>query len=280
MNIPWKIKSAIFAIIDTFSLHRFLYFIQRNITMRSRLDELKVSEIWIKHSTSLEKYGVSNKVFEFGAGKHLAQNLYLSSVVNNQIVVDLHPMVELDLIERARSLLSTQCKLRVEKEIKTFEHLAEYGIEYRAPFDASSTDFQNNSIDACISTNTLEHIPKKDIVKIFGELHRILKPKGIVSAYIDYTDHYAHTDSSISKLNYLMFSDSQWKKYNHKVHYQNRMRHYDYLNIFDDCGFKIIEEEVIYGEDNFPEKIANNFVNKPKSVGATAAYIVLIKKYD
>ena len=278
MNIPWKIKSAIFAVIDLFSLHSLLYFIQRNITKRSRIDELSVSEIWIKHSSSLEKYDAANIVFEFGAGKNLAQNLYLSSFVNNQIVVDLHPMVELDLVETARSLLSKQCKLKAEKEIKKFEHLAEYGIEYRAPFDASSTDFQNSSIDACISTDTLEHIPKEDIIKILNELYRVLKPKGIVSAFIDYTDHYAHTDSSISNLNYLMFSDSQWKKYNHRVHFQNRMRHYDYLNIFDDCGFKIIEEEVIYGEDNFPVKIADKFANKPKTVYATAAYVVLKKK--
>jgi SAM-dependent methyltransferase len=278
MNIPWKIKSAIFAVIDLFSLASLLYFLQRNVTKRSRLDELSVSEIWIKHASSLEKYNVTNIVFEFGAGKNLAQNLFLSSFVSNQIVVDLNPMVELDLVETARNLLSTQCKLKVEKEIKTFEHLAEYGIEYRAPFDASDTDFQNSSIDACVSTNTLEHIPKEDIIKIFNELYRVLKPEGIVSAFIDYSDHYAHTDSSISHLNYLTFSDSQWKKYNHRVHFQNRMRHYDYLYIFDDCGFNIIEEEVIYREDNFPEKIDNKFVNKPKTVAATAAYVVLKKK--
>ena len=278
MNIPWKIKSSMFAIIDLLSLHTLLYFIQRNITKSSRLENLSVSEIWIKHSSSLKKYDVANTVFEFGAGKSLAQNLYLSGFVRNQIVVDLHPMIELELVETARNLLSSQCELKAGIEIRTFTNLAEYGIEYRAPFDASSTDFQNSSIDACISTNTLEHIPKDEIIKIFKELHRILKPHGIVSTYIDYSDHYAHTDSSISNLNYLKFSDTQWKKYNHRVHFQNRMRHYDYLDIFNDCGFKMIEEEVFYEEDKFPDKIADKFANKPKTVAATSAYIVLKKK--
>ena len=278
MNIPWKLKSAIFSIIDLFSLHNILYFVQRNITKTSRLDELNVSEIWNKHYSSLDKYDAANIVFEFGGGKSLAQNLYLSSIITHQIVVDINPMLELDLVEKARSLLSRQCKLKAENEIKTFEHLAEYGIEYRAPFDASSTNFKNNSLDACISTNTLEHIPNEEIVQIFNELYRVLKPNGIVSAYIDYTDHYAHSDSSITNLNYLMFSDYQWKKYNHRVHFQNRMRHYDYLDIFDNCGFKIIEEEVFYGEGDFPNNVDDKFLNKPKTVAASAGYFVLKKK--
>ena len=67
----------------------------------------------------------------------------------------------------------------------------------------------------------------------FSELYKKLKDKGIVSLIIDYSDHYAHTDNNISLLNFLKFSNHQWKRYNHKIHFQNRLRHYEYIDIFE-----------------------------------------------
>ena len=71
--------------------------------------------------------------------------------------------------------------------------------------DAAKTDFESGSLDACISTNTLEH-SKRNIVLIFRELYRTLKD----DTRIDYSDHYAHTDLSISLLNYLKYSETEW----------------------------------------------------------------------
>ena len=90
----------------------------------------------------------------------------------------------------------------------------------KAPYDAANTDLKNKSLDASISTNTLEHIPHKDIVNIFTELRRTLKDNGVVSLSIDYSDHYAHTDKKISLLNFLKYDDKTWNKFNHKHHYQ------------------------------------------------------------
>lgn len=279
MKIPWKLKSAIFAAIDLLSAPRLLYFLQKNVTKRSHIEILEAIESWKKHSSSLVKYDLRGTVFEFGAGKSLAQNLYLSGFVDKQIVVDLNPMVDLKLAEIARDLLSQQGQLKSNETISSLEVLARaYGIEYRAPYDASSTDFGDDSIDACVSTNTLEHVPKESIIKIFTELHRILKPDGIVSAGIDYSDHYAHTDASISPLNYLKYSEAEWAKYNHRCHYQNRLRHYDYLNIFEQCGFTVLEQEVDFTETEIPKTVSDQFGDMPDSWPATSAYVVLGKK--
>ena len=59
-----------------------------------------------------------------------------------------------------------------------------------------------------------------------------LKKNGMISAIIDYSDHYAHTDPAIGLLNFLNYSSDDWKKYNHESHYQNRLRHYEYIDIF------------------------------------------------
>ena len=64
------------------------------------------------------------------------------------------------------------------------------------------------------------------------ELKTILKPGGLSSLIIDYSDHYSHADKNISPLNYLKYSDKEWKKYNNQYLFQNRLRHQDYKNIF------------------------------------------------
>ena len=143
--------------------------------------------------------------------------------------------------------------------------------------DAAKTVFEDGSIDACISTNTLEHIPENSIRLIFKELQRVLKANGVVSARIDYSDHYAHTDSSISLLNYLQYSDAEWKKFNHNSHYQNRLRHYDYVELFKSCGFEIVEQNFKFECRKIPEKIEKKFEGNDDVWAATSAHVVLKK---
>ena len=277
MNIPWKIKSSIFGLIEFFNVPSVLYFLQKYGTRRSRVGVLGISPIWENHKEFLKKYRTTERVFEFGAGKNLAQNLFLSDIVNNQLVVDLNPMIDLELVNNVRNQMSNIVTLKSNKKINSFDDLSHYGIEYRAPYDATKTDFDDKSLDACISTNTLEHIPKESITSIFSELYRTLKDDGIVSARIDYSDHYAHSDKTISLFNFLKFDEDTWKRYNHNCHYQNRLRHYDYLKIFSKCGFVVVEEELIYSENNIPTQIMKVFKDKDETWKATSAHIILKK---
>ena len=277
MNIPWKLKSFVFGFIDYFNASELLYFLQKNVTGRSLADKSLSPEIWEGHKKYLVKYGAHSKIFEFGGGKSLAQNLFLSDTVQSQIVVDLNPMLDFGLVNSVREILSEIVSLKSKSPIENLSDLEKYGIKYKAPFDAAKTDFDEKIFDACISTNTLEHIPGSNIVEIFCELHRTLKDGGIVSARIDYSDHYAHTDSNITLLNYLKFCEPSWKKYNHQCHYQNRLRHYDYIRIFEDSGFKVVEEMLIFDEKNIPQELENRFAGYDETWKATAAHIVLKK---
>ena len=278
MNIPWKLKSFIFSLIDSFNANAFLYFLQKNVTKRSRITNIEIDETWVRHQSTLIENGCTGFIFEFGAGKSLSQNIFLSNIINRQLVVDLNPMIDLRLVNQSRSLLSNKVNLRSRTEIKFLGSLASYGIEYRAPYDASNTDLLDKSLDACISSNTLEHIPKESIVAIFKELHRTLKDTGIVSARIDYSDHYAHTDSNITLLNYLNFSEFEWRKYNHNCHYQNRLRHNDYRLIFVDCGFEIVSEDLFFCEEDISDDLRKKHKDDDPSWFATSAHFVLKKK--
>lgn len=277
MNLPWKLKSFVFGCIEFFNAPRLLYFLQKNVTKRSRVGVLRISPVWQSHKEYIKKYESTGKVFEFGAGKTLAQNLYLSDIVSEQIVVDLNPMIDFELVEKVREQLTGVVNLKSTEEIKNLENLKSYGIQYWAPYDAANTNFSNKSIDACISTNTLEHIPEESITAIFSELYRTLKDDGIISAKIDYSDHYAHTDKSISLLNYLKFDSNDWKKHNHNSHYQNRLRHYDYLDIFRKTGFVVVEEKVFFDEKDIPYELVDAFKNNDETWKATSAHIILKK---
>ena len=88
-------------------------------------------------------------------------------------------------------------------------------------------------------------------------MKKIIKKEGIISAAIDYSDHYSHTDKNISNLNYLKFSSSDWEKYNSQMFYQNRLRHQDYRELFKSIGFKTFEIKGEFGQK--PELISKEF---------------------
>ena len=98
-------------------------------------------------------------------------------------------------------------------------------IQYLAPADAANTNLLDDSIDYHISTNTLEHIPYEVLRNIFIEVKRILKYKGIAIHFIDLSDHFEEQDNSISKINFLRFSNNEWTYIaGNQFAYCNRLR--------------------------------------------------------
>jgi len=275
MNINWKLKSFIFSLLVLTRSYRLLYFIQKYITKRSEITNLKVSRNWKFHEENFKSHAPNPTIFEFGAGKDLSQNLYLSKIFNKQVLVDIFPMLDLDLVEKARILLKKAKILNSQKKINEISDLKFYDIDYIAPCDASDTGFDDDFFDGCISTNTLEHIPKNDIVKIFNELKRIIRKSGFISIIIDYSDHYAHTDKNISLLNFLTFNEKKWRKYNHKCHFQNRLRHNEYREIFLDLNFKIIMEKEIQEEKSIPKSLLSKYDSSDSSWKSTKGYFLL-----
>lgn len=128
----------------------------------------------------------------------------------------------------------------VEEKLSRATALSHFGFEYLAPikWDAlSSAD-----IDYVISRAVLEHIPSRDIPKILVEISHVLKPGGLLANIIDNSDHFQHQDSSISRLNFLQFSDTTWGLICSLTDQQNRLRHSDYRKIFSSSGFQILYE--------------------------------------
>jgi hypothetical protein len=67
---------------------------------------------------------------------------------------------------------------------------------------------------------------------------------------IDYKDHYAGFDPTCSAYNFLRFDDRRWRKYSPSFHYQNRLRHSDYLRFVELARFEISEVTTIDATDS------------------------------
>lgn len=254
MHIAWKTKSRLLSLFDLLGRDA-LYFVQKHGTRRAVVALPSIPAAWQFHQAVLARYA-PQRLIEFGAGKNLGQNLYLSRPGLQQHVVDLHPMLDLALVNHVIGILSTRFGRSDLSTVSSRDELrSRYGIVYQAPVDMTRTEFGDGSFDICISTNTLEHIPVTALEAILRELRRILRGGGIVSAQIDYSDHYAHTDKSISKLNYLRFSEAEWRSHNHRCFYQNRLRHAHYRRLFADAGFAILQQEALGPCDRLPPKL-------------------------
>ena len=70
----------------------------------------------------------------------------------------------------------------------------------------------------------------------------MLQPNGRICFTIDYHDHYASADANIGFMNFYQFSEDEWRRFNPDMHYQNRLRHSDYVTLFEEEGWCIVEQ--------------------------------------
>jgi hypothetical protein len=189
--------------------------------------------------------------FEFGAGWDLHIPVtHFAFGVKRQSVYDLNPHVKEDLVAEMPSRLARmfdgaqrQRLERVQLDSTSIEGVTRpFGIAYTAPGDARSTSLADGSVDCVTSTSTLEHIPPADIAAILEECRRILRPGGVCSFAIDYRDHFSYFDSSIGPYNFLRFSERAWHRYNSSLQFQNRLRHRDYIELFERSGFAVVAD--------------------------------------
>ena len=255
---------------------RLNYFFQKHITHTLPVNDatfVKKMAVAKEHFDTFAKYvkvaGIKNiNYYEFGAGWDLINPIGLSLLgIRKLCCIDVRELVFPELINDTISkLYSLKVNIPFDyflpEEIPLVQKrnfkdilMTYFGIDYRAPVDARCTGIQEAVINLIVSNSTLEHIPKDDIVKIFQECYRILKKGGIISCRINYEDHWSHFGRSISIYNFLKYSPSEWRRYNPSLHYQNRLRHSDYLDMISQTGFELLEDKPIS-----PSKEENNLL--------------------
>ena len=170
------------------------------------------------------------------------------------LTVDLNPYLKIELVRKDLEYIknnfdaisnifetvndSVEWRERLEwikrTDFESIDVLDAFNIEYYAPAKAENLKHvHNKSIDLHVSYTVLEHIPAPVIRNIIKEGKRILKDEGLFVHIVDLTDHFSHSDTSITSINFYQYSDTMWKILaGNKFMYQNRMLPDEYLELF------------------------------------------------
>ncbi len=194
--------------------------------------------------------------YEFGAGWDLIGAICMWALgVDRQTVVDINPNLGLDLVndtihrfatdaDRLERLLGARLRRPDDSPMADVTELAtRFGITYLAPQDARAMPLADASVDFITNTFTLEHIPPDDIDAILREARRLMAPGAIISSQIDMQDHYHYVQSTVSVYNYLRYTRWRWRWLNSPLHWQNRLRHSQYVQLFERAGFELVSDD-------------------------------------
>lgn len=247
----------------------FSRYITKNLTPNNDRFLLKVNE-GFNHLQNFNQFNQIEKntynYFEFGAGWTLTIPIVISRMGYKVNCIDIRKLVVPELIydsinkfklnENNLPTFVNALPSHIDKNKNILTNINElFNINYQAPKDARNTGFPENHFDFISSTLTLCFIPKNDLKKILEECFKILKKGAVMSVTIDYQDNWSYVDANISGYNYLTFSEQEWKKYNPSINYQNRLRHKDYLALFQEIGFTIVKEKTRAPEARDIEKL-------------------------
>ena len=114
-----------------------------------------------------------------------------------------------------------------------------YDPEYLVPWEAGG--HETGSVDLIVSRAVFEHVPKHSLEQFMMQFHRVLKPGGAMCHLVDNSDHWQHIDRKLSRINFLRFGEGLlWRAAQlNPQSYQNRLRHSDYLRLFEAAGFTV-----------------------------------------
>lgn len=101
----------------------------------------------------------------------------------------------------------------------------------------ASLPFASEQFDLVYSNAVLEHVV--DVKAAIVEMKRVLRPGGIAAHRIDLSDHAVPDEPH----QFLRYSDQLWHWLNrHHVYTENRLRRSDFLQLFEDAGFAVVQE--------------------------------------
>lgn len=308
----WKLKSKIqnsVSLLPSSLSYSTYYWIQRHFGSLRRTNPIGKFIGAIKTCQRIHEQGQSpcKKVFlEIGTGRvPMVPIAYWLMGSEKTITIDLNPYLKSELVEenikyiikhqkevlhlfgplidkiRFNELLAL-CKNSKFSLSKTLDLCK---IEYIAPGDAAITGLAEDSIDFHTSFKVFEHIPLEELERILKEGNRIIKDKGLFVHRIDYSDHFSHSDKNISSINFLKYSDKQWARFSdNRYMYMNRLRHDDFINLFESIGQIIIATQLeknqqvyeLLSDGSF--QLNDRFSSKPKDVLAITGGWIVSKK--
>jgi SAM-dependent methyltransferase len=305
-RMNWKLKAKIQTLVgllpDSLS-YSVYYWMQRNFGSLkdgklNPTSRLLAGIETVKHIEQVGRSPIGATFLELGTGRRINTPLAFWLLGAEKVVtVDLNPYLKEELVRADLCYIAknkTEIEVLFENRIfnNRLDALLEFiespyqikalleflKIEYIAPGDASHLNLPKDSVDFHTSYTVLEHIPPEIIKAILKEGQQILKNDGLFIHKIDYSDHFSHSDKSISSINFLQFSDDEWDKIaGNRYMYMNRLRHDDFVDLFQDMNHQILINEPTKNDNLLSVVESSNFMlnekfkHKSKDVLATTS---------
>ncbi len=259
----------------------FYYQLQRRLGALRRPDPFDRFEAGAKIARCVQRQNKTlqgQKVLEIGTGWRLNTPIALWLCGADIVTIDLRRFLRTELIEqdlriltgqaeRTRAILeslplnSERWEILLQASQRPFTLSALPGIEYLAPQDASRLQqYEDAAFFGSFSYTVLEHIPEQALINIFREISRVTDPRGISVHMIDHSDHFSHVDRRLSSIHFLRFTASQWRFWGgNRYAYCNRLRHSDFLQIFQQTGYEFLEIEPLLDDHVLDGLSANRY---------------------
>tara|TARA_R110002072_G_scaffold3867_18_gene27681 strand:- start:1479 stop:2396 length:918 start_codon:yes stop_codon:yes gene_type:complete len=301
--MKWILKAIVQKVISYFPNSQKVNFLfQKYITKGVQLSDQYFSDKYnsaIDHLYYFKKHGKTDsfRVLELGSGWYPVVPIALFLAGSKSIVsFDISPLMNKEgILKTIQKFLDWEKKgmlnelkpyakqerfIALEKlndDSLTFEELLS-GIALQLKVkDARDTGEKADSFDLICSNNTFEHIYPIILKPIIAEFQKLLIPGGVMSHFIDMSDHFAHLDKSISIYNFLKFSKTSWAIIDNSVQPQNRWRFKDYLDLYNKLEIPILDQKVRPGDLDVVKKmnLHSDFKNySPAEVAISHGYIV------
>lgn len=204
-----------------------------------------LDEKFIELETILNKHKIDIKdkvVLELGPGNsYINAYNFLMNGAKKVILVDKFPRVIEG--EKQKEFLSNELNFIKEKYKVQNLDFVENGLIDSNKIQVIASDITEvndlEEIDFVYSISVFEHI--KDVKENIEKLSQIVKKGGLMFHKIDFRDHYNFNRPFL----FYKYTDKQWFNYYTKegLSFTNRIRYGDFIEMFSDANFKIIEEE-------------------------------------
>ena len=308
----WKLKAIIqnaVSLLPSSASYAAYYWIQRHFGALKQLNPVSRLTAGVETWERIERlgYNPSGKVFmEVGTGRvPLVPLAYWLMGAEKTITIDLNPYLKEELISESLAYISENQQKTLGLfgsliDQERFNQLLEFNgkardvvsefldlcqVEYIAPGDAAATRLADQSVDFHTSYTVFEHIPPKVLQEIIEEGNRIVRDDGLFIHRIDYSDHFSHSDKSISAVNFLRYSEDEWKRFaDNKYMYMNRLRHDDFIVLFESAGHRILDSEPDVCQQlqkllkRGDQPLHSRFSSKPEEVLATTGSWMVTQK--
>ena len=258
-----KIQSLIALLPSTLSYPAY-YWVQRHFGSLRKVDPRNTFRKVVAAADRVTRAGGSLldcTIIEIGTGRHLNASVGLWLLGAGKVTtVDRNPYLRPELVrehleyvrehtQEIRDIFGSRLRrdrldalLAMTASQWTIDGLMELcAIDYVAPCDATALSLAPGSYDIQLSFNVFEHVPPDVLQAILREGNRVVKPEGLFVHRIDYSDHFSHSDKSISPINFLQFDAAEWDRIaGNRYMYMNRLRVDDFVNMFQNVGHTIL----------------------------------------